>query len=108
MNLIELGEAIKQARLEQGIQQEELCAYAQLSRATLSRLENGRLPELGVRKIMALCERLALELTLQPVSKRPTLRSLAKESAEQERSRYGLGAMGARGPKIVAVQPLEG
>lgn len=93
MNLIELGLEIKKARLEQGIQQEELSAFASLSRATLSRLENGRLAELGIRKVMALCERLGLELTLQQVRKRPTLRTLAKES------QHAAPAMGALGPK---------
>ncbi|RJF96051.1 helix-turn-helix domain-containing protein [Noviherbaspirillum saxi] len=102
MDLIQIGLEIKKARLEKGVQQEELCAFAEISRATLSRLENGRLAELGIRKIMRVCERLALELTLQPVRKRPTLRSLAMESAEQLRSRHALSAMGPRGPKNAA------
>jgi transcriptional regulator with XRE-family HTH domain len=82
MDLIELGRAIRQTRLEKAIQQEELCAIADISRATLSRLENGRLAEMGIRKLMGLCDRLGLELTLQPAHKRPTLRTLSKESAQ--------------------------
>lgn len=107
MDLIELGLEIKKARLEKGIQQEELCAFADISRATLSRLENGRLAELGIRKIMAVCERLGLELTLQLVQKRPTLRSLSKQSDEYVRAHHALSAIGARGTKTTSFAVTE-
>lgn len=107
MNLIDLGLVIKKTRLEKGIPQEELCAFADISRATLSRLENGRLAELGIRKIMAVCERLGLALTLQPVEKRPTLRSLSKQTAESVRSHHGLAAIGARGPQVTSLVATE-
>lgn len=84
MDLIELGTIIKNVRLTKGIQQEELSSAVNISRATLSRLENGRVPEIGIRKIMDICERLGLELTLQKVNVRgrPTLRHLAQENQQ--------------------------
>jgi transcriptional regulator with XRE-family HTH domain len=50
-----------------------------MSRATLSNLENGKLPELGLRKFIAICATLGLELELKEESLRPTLRDLVKE-----------------------------
>jgi hypothetical protein len=42
-------------------------------------LENGSLSELGIRKVIAICETLGLELDLKEASRRPTLRDLVKE-----------------------------
>ncbi|MEN3367415.1 MAG: HTH-type transcriptional regulator / antitoxin HipB [Burkholderiales bacterium] len=96
MDLIELGVKIKETRLEKAIQQEELCAHVGISRSTLSRLENGRLPELGIRKIIAVCERLDLELTLQPAHKRPTLRMLSANVDLTRKVRDGVKIDGKR------------
>ncbi len=86
MNMIELGVAIKEIRLQKNIKQADLCAETGVSRATLSRLENGRLAELGIRKMMVLCDHLGMALHLQAAQPRPTLRILVREAAEAERS----------------------
>jgi transcriptional regulator with XRE-family HTH domain len=51
-----------------------------MSRATLSAIENGTVPEIGIRKILALCDALGLELISQQKSKRPTLQQLIREN----------------------------
>jgi HTH-type transcriptional regulator/antitoxin HipB len=80
MDMFDLGIAIKRARLSKQMTQEELCVAVGLARPTLSRLENGRMPEIGIRKVMDLCGRLGLEITLQEAHGRPTLQQLQAQN----------------------------
>ncbi|NTW70407.1 MAG: helix-turn-helix domain-containing protein [Chlorobiaceae bacterium] len=80
--LSEIGEILHLRRKALGLSQLQVASANGMSRVTLSRLENGKLPELGIRKVMAICATLGLELTLQEASQRPTLRELV---AERER-----------------------
>ena len=79
MDMIELGQAILARRKKIKMTQATLASINRMSRATISNLENGSLPELGIRKISALCETLGLEFDLKEASGRPTLRDLVKE-----------------------------
>ncbi len=57
-----------------------------MSRATLSALESGTISELGIRKVLAICSVLGLELVIQPqVHKRPTLHTLVSEAEQRKR-----------------------
>jgi transcriptional regulator with XRE-family HTH domain len=62
MLLQELGRAIRLARTAQGLTQAQLAADAGVSRNTLNRVENGVFPDLGVRKVEAILERLGMKL----------------------------------------------
>ena len=42
-------------------------------------IENGKLPEIGIRKVMTICATLGLELTIKDASQRPTLQELITE-----------------------------
>lgn len=79
MDMGELGQAILARRKKMKMTQAALASSNGMSRATLSNLENGKLPELGLRKVMAICATLGLELELKEASSRPTLRDLVKE-----------------------------
>jgi transcriptional regulator with XRE-family HTH domain len=79
MDMIDLGVRIKNRRKEIGMTQSFLAEANSMSRATISNLENGRLPEIGIRKVMSLCATLRLEFELREASARPTLRQLVKE-----------------------------
>jgi transcriptional regulator with XRE-family HTH domain len=79
MNINELGEAVLVRRKILKMTQATLATSNGMSRATLSNLENGKLPELGLRKFIAICATLGLELELKEESLRPTLRDLVKE-----------------------------
>lgn len=68
MRLEEAGYAIRRARLARGLTQAELARLAGLSRVTLNRLEMGRFPDLGVRKLQALLENVGLALAIQRAS----------------------------------------
>ena len=80
MNMIELGQAVYLKRKSLGISQSTLADKNRMSRATISNLENGKLPELGLRKFMAICDTLGLTLEAKEANIRPTLRDLVKEN----------------------------
>ena len=62
----ELGKAVRRARRARGITQAQLAAAAGLSRNTLNRLENGLFPDLGVKKVQSILEKLGMEVTFRP------------------------------------------
>jgi transcriptional regulator with XRE-family HTH domain len=70
MRVQELGSEIRRARLGRGLTQAELAASAGLSRQTLNLLENGLVRELGIRKVLALLDKLGIELAVEH-GKRP-------------------------------------
>lgn len=70
MRLQELGYEIRRARLTSGLTQAQLASAAGLTRTTLNQLENGVFPDLGVRKVQAILEKLGLVLSIQPAGKR--------------------------------------
>ncbi|WP_369792111.1 helix-turn-helix domain-containing protein [Lebetimonas sp. JH292] len=49
--LSDLGKIIKKLRKEKNLSQEELAKKANISRATLSKLENGNLTKISCKKI---------------------------------------------------------
>ena len=49
---------------------------------TIHRIENGSIPEIGIRKIIAICDALGLELLAQKKAKHPALQQLLKEQRD--------------------------
>jgi HTH-type transcriptional regulator/antitoxin HipB len=85
MELGEIGKRLREARTATGRSQEEIARPLGMSRATISAIENGTVNEIGVRKLMALCAALGLELGVA-AHVRPTLRDLR---AEADGTRFG-------------------
>lgn len=79
MDMVEVGEVIRSRRRSLGLSQQEVASQNGMSRATLSNLENGKLPELGLRKVMAICSTMGLEVVVKEAAPRPTLRDLVAE-----------------------------
>ena len=77
----EIGEHIAKTRKSQKISQAQLAQQLGMSRATISGIENGTVGEVGIRKILAICTVLGLEMSLCARSARPTLQTLMRESA---------------------------
>lgn len=85
MDMQLLGQTLRDARKQQSLTQADLGERVGLSRATLSGIENGSITEVGIRKVMALCAVLGLELVAQPVaSRRPTLHRLVDEAEQRK------------------------
>ena len=79
MDLSEIGALFRRARREQHRTQAGLARELGMSRATLSALEGGRCPEIGVRKLSALLQAVGLDLYAAPRRARPTLDDLREE-----------------------------
>lgn len=65
MNLLDLGKTIKDLRKEKGVTQEQLASSAGLSRATLSKLENGYLGNVSVVTLANILNALGYELDIK-------------------------------------------
>ena len=85
LTLLSLGGQIAERRKTLKLSQAELSRKADVSRATLDALENGRAGELGFSKITKLLAALGLELTLQTAnSQRPTFDELMQEDRDDK------------------------
>ena len=76
MDLKELGQSIKKLRKEKKISQTVICKDLEISRATLSSLENGKGIDVGIRKIIWILDYLGYEISLKEKSAFPTLEDL--------------------------------
>lgn len=68
MILSELGETIKNLRKERGISQESLARDSNISRATLSKLENGYIANISIVTINQILSLLGYEIDIKPVN----------------------------------------
>jgi transcriptional regulator with XRE-family HTH domain len=85
LDLLSIGGQIAEARKRLKLSQTELSRKAELSRATLDALENGRAGEMGFSKVTRLLTALGLELRLQTASaQRPTLDELMQEDRDDK------------------------
>ena len=73
MNLDDFGREIKKARKNKKMTSKALASLSNVDPSLLSRLENGRLPELGATKLNFILNNVGLELSIRPQSRRPTL-----------------------------------
>jgi len=68
LNLLELGNSIKRLRKERKLTQEELAKMTNLSRATLSKLENGNIAQISVVILSNILNHLGHELDIKPLN----------------------------------------
>ncbi len=68
MNLLELGSTIKILRKEKGITQEKLAKDIGISRATLSKLENGNIANISIVTLNDILNHLGYELEIKPLN----------------------------------------
>jgi transcriptional regulator with XRE-family HTH domain len=80
-----IGEQIAARRRALGLSQAALAEQAKVGHSTLDALENGRLGELGLSKIIRLLSGLGLELKIQEATgRRPTLDDLMEEDRDDQ------------------------
>ena len=83
--LTSIGTQIAKHRKALKLSQAALARKADVSRATLDALENGRAGELGFSKLTKLLAAVGLEMKLQPAgSLRPTLDELTQEDRDDK------------------------
>jgi transcriptional regulator with XRE-family HTH domain len=83
--LSSIGEQIAARRRTLGLSQSALAKQAKVGHSTLDALENGRLGELGLSKIIRLLSALGLELKIQEAAgRRPTLDDLMEEDRDDQ------------------------
>ena len=78
-SLADIGPLLKEARRKAGLSQAQLADPLGMSRATVSAIESGRCEEIGFSKLLALLERVGLEITVAPRKGRPTIDDLRAE-----------------------------
>lgn len=79
MNLSDLGETFRLARIAANKTQQQVAEQSGITRARISRFETGLLPELGTVKLLSLFEAVGLELIARPIGHRRTLDDVLTE-----------------------------
>ena len=81
MDIVELGQAFRAARVARRLTQQDAARHAGVSVATISRLERGDLLELGVVKLISLFGLVGQDLTTRPKGHGRTLDDIQRENS---------------------------
>ena len=79
MDLRNLGQELKKLRHEKKWSQDTLEKYSGITKRTISKIENGFLEEVGIKKVATLLDLLGVEFTLRPKGRPKTLEELQDE-----------------------------
>jgi len=79
MDFKKFGKSIAFIRKDKKISQEQMAKDLNISRATISSLENARTVDIGIRKILQIIDYLGYELSLKEKSVFPTFEELRDE-----------------------------
>jgi len=76
LTLEELGLKIKFLRKEKGWSQNDLETYSGITKRTISKIENGFIDEVGIKKVEMILDLLGFELSLREKGRPQTLEEL--------------------------------
>ena len=79
MDLLELGQEIKKMRQDKKWSQDKLEQYSGITKRTISKIENGFIDEVGIKKVTVILDLLDMELSLRPKGRPRTLEELQDE-----------------------------
>jgi transcriptional regulator with XRE-family HTH domain len=79
LTLLELGQEIKKLRQHKKWSQDTLEQYSGITKRTISKVENGFVDEVGIKKVATLLELLGMELSLRLKGRPKTLDELQEE-----------------------------
>lgn len=79
MTLQELGFEIKKLRKEKKWTQDDMEQYSNITKRTISKIENGFIDEVGIKKIETILDLLGAEFSLRPKGRPKTLEELEDE-----------------------------
>ena len=79
MTLEELGIGIKTLRKEKRWSQDDMEKYSGITKRTISKIENGFIDEVGIKKVETILDLLDMEFTLRAKGRPKTLEELQNE-----------------------------
>ena len=79
MLLEELGKQIKVLRKEKKYSQDDLEQYSNITKRTISKIENGFIDEVGIKKVSVILDILGMEFSLRVKGRPKTLEELVDE-----------------------------
>ena len=79
MKLDDLGKEIKVLRKEKNGTQDDLEKYSGITKRTISKIENGFIDEVGIKKVEIILDLLGVEFSLRPKGRPKTLEELQNE-----------------------------
>lgn len=79
MTLVELGIEIKTLRKKKKWSQDDLEQYSSITKRTISKIENGFIDEVGIKKVETILDLLDMEFSLRPKGRPKTLEELQDE-----------------------------
>ncbi len=79
MKLDDLGKEIKFLRKEKNWSQDDLEKYSGITKRTISKIENGFIDEVGIKKVETILDLLGVEFGLRPKGRPKTLEELQHE-----------------------------
>ena len=79
MKLDKLGKEIKLLRKEKTWSQDDLEKYSGITKRTISKIENGFIDEVGIKKVEIILDLLGVEFSLRPKGRPKTLEELQNE-----------------------------
>ena len=79
MTLEKLGKQIKTLRKEKAWSQDDLEQYSGITKRTISKIENGFIDEVGIKKVEMILDLLDMEFSLRPKGRPKTLEELQNE-----------------------------
>jgi len=86
MNLVDIGQNIRERRKALNLTQAKVAELAGISRATLNKLETGAIMELGATRVLRVLTVLGLSVSVVPIpSRRPTLEDRYAEQTANAR-----------------------
>ncbi len=79
MNLEDLSNKIKELRKEKNLTQEQLEEYSNITKKTISKMENGFSDEVGIKKVETILDLLGYEFSIRLKNRPRTLEELQDE-----------------------------
>ena len=79
MKLDDLGKEIKLLRKEKNWSQDDLEKYSLITKRTISKIENGFIDEVGIKKVETILDLLGVEFSLRQKGRPKTLEELQNE-----------------------------
>lgn len=79
MNLEQLGLEIKTLRKDNKYSQDDMENFSGITKRTISKIENGFVDEVGIKKVETILELLGYEFSIRPKNRPKTLEELQDE-----------------------------